>query len=58
MNVLHTSIFTDPTGCGKLHLVSSLTEKSCDKYFNYNIIILPTLQWKKIFHVNEIGNPY
>ena len=58
MKVLHTSIFTGPTGCGKLHLVSNLTEKSFNKYFNYNINILPTLQWEKVCHVNEIGNPY
>ena len=41
---LHTNIFIDQTGCGKTHLVLELIEKEYNKYFDYVVIICPTLQ--------------
>ena len=37
-------------GCRKTHLVLDLIEKEYNKYFNYIIIICPSLQWNKINH--------
>ena len=39
----HVPVLTDPTICGKSHLVLDLAEKECNKHFNYIIIIFPTL---------------
>ena len=39
----HTTIFTDPTGCGKTDLVLDLIEKEYNKHFDYIIIISLTL---------------
>ena len=39
----HTTIFTDPTSCGKTHLVLDLIEKEYNRHFDYIIIICPTL---------------
>ena len=53
----HTTIFTGPTGCGKSHLVLVLIEKEYNKYFDYIIIICPTLRWNKMDHArNYIKN--
>ena len=46
----HRTIFTGPTGCGKTHLVLDLIEKEYNKYFDYIIIICPTLRWNKTYH--------
>ena len=46
----HTTIFTGPTGCGKINLVLDLMEKEYSKYFDYIIIIYPTLRWNKTYH--------
>ena len=40
----HTSIFIIQTGCGKTDLVLELIEKEYNKYFDYVVIICPTLQ--------------
>ena len=40
-NEPHTTIFTDPTGCGKTHLVLDLIEKEYKKHFDYIFIIYP-----------------
>ena len=32
----YTTIFTDPTGCGKTHLVLDLIEKEYNKNFDYH----------------------
>ena len=42
---LHTQLFPCPSGCRKRYLVLDLTNKEYNKYFNYIIIISPTLQW-------------
>ena len=41
---LHTSIFIDQMGCGKTHLVLELIEKEYNNFFDYIIIIFPTLR--------------
>ena len=38
-----TTIFTDPTSCGKTDLVLDLIEKEYNKHFDYIIIISLTL---------------
>ena len=53
----HTTIFTDPTGCGKSHLILDLIGKEYNKHFDYIITICPTLQWNKMYHAsNWINN--
>ena len=47
----HTVIFTGQTGCGKTHLVLDLIEKEYKKHFDYIVIICPTLQVNKTYHV-------
>ena len=41
---LHTSIFIVQTGCSKTDLVLELIEKEYKKYFDYVVIICPTLR--------------
>ena len=41
---LHTSIFIGQTGCSKTDLVLELIEKEYNKYFDYVVIICPTLR--------------
>ena len=48
-----TTIFTDPTGCGKTDLVLDLIEKEYNKHFDYIIIISLTLWWNKKYHAKE-----
>ena len=49
----HTTIFTNPRGCGKTHLVLDLIEKEYNKHFDYIIIIWPTLPWNKTYHFKD-----
>ena len=46
----HAAIFTGQTNCGKTHLVLELIENQYSKYFDYIIIICPTLRWNKTCH--------
>ena len=46
----HTTIFTGQTGCGKTHLILDLIEKEYNKYFDYIIIIYPTLRLNNTYH--------
>ena len=46
----HTSIFTGPTGCGKMHLVLNLIETEHKKHFDYIIIICSILRSNKTYH--------
>ena len=47
----HTSIFIGQTGCGKTHLVLELIEKEYNKYFDYIVIICPTIgENNKAYH--------
>ena len=46
----HTSIFIFQTGCGKTHLVLWLIEKEYNKYFDYVVIICPTLRENDTYH--------
>ena len=48
-----TSIFIGQTGCGKTHLVLELIGKEYNKYFDYIIIICPTLQESKTYHAKK-----
>ena len=51
---LHTSIFIDQTGCGKTQLVLELIEKEYNNFFDYIIIIFPTLRENnKTYHAKE-----
>ena len=49
----HTTIFTGQTGCRKTHLVLDLIGKEYKKHFNYIVIICPTLQVNKTYHVRD-----
>ena len=50
----HTSIFIAQAGCGKTYLVLELIEKEYNKYFDYIIIICPTLRENnKTYHAKE-----
>ena len=40
----HTGIFIGPMGCGKTHLVLDLIDNEYKRYFDYIIIICPTLR--------------
>ena len=51
---LHTNIFIDQTGCGKIHLVLELIEKEYNNHFDYIVIICPTLpENNKAYHSKE-----
>ena len=43
----HTNTFTGPPGCGKTHLVLDLIKKGNEHFFDYIVIICPTLQCDK-----------
>ena len=45
----HTSIFIGPIGCGKSHLDLDVIEKEYSKYFDYIILICPTLRWNNTY---------
>ena len=49
----HTTIFTGPTGCGKIHHVLDLMEKENKKHFDYIIFIHPTIRWNKTYHARD-----
>ena len=51
----HTSIFIDQTEGGKTHLVLELIEKEYNNYFDYIIIICPTLrEYNKTYHGSKV----
>ena len=49
----HTTRFTGQTNCGKTHLVLELIEKEHNKYFDYVVIIIPTLRENFAYHGRE-----
>ena len=49
----HTSIFIGQTSCGKTQLVLELIEKEYNKYFDYIVIICPTLRENDTYHAEE-----
>ena len=49
----HTTTFTNPTGCGKTHLVLDLIEKEYSKHFDYIIIICATLRCNETYHSKD-----
>ena len=49
----HTTIFTGPTKCGKIHLVLDFIEKEYNKHFNYIVIIFLRLQYNKTYHSRD-----
>ena len=44
----HTALFVAPIGVGKTHLALELLEKEYKNYFDFIIIICPTLK-----HIND-----
>ena len=49
----HTVIFIGQIRCGKTHLVLDLIEKEYKKFFDYSIIIKPTLRENETYHAKE-----
>ena len=49
----HTNIFIGQTGCGKTHFVLELIEKGYNRYFDFIVIICPTLQENSTYHAKE-----
>ena len=49
----YTAIFTGQTGCGKTHLVLDLIEKEYNKYFDYIVIIYPTLRENSTYYAQK-----
>ena len=49
----HTAIFIGQTGRGKTHLVLELIEKEYNEYFDFIIIICPTLRENSTYHAKE-----
>ena len=49
----HTAIFIGQTGRGKTHLVLELIEKEYNEYFDFIIIICPTLRENSTYHGKE-----
>ena len=49
----HTSIFIGQTGCGKTHFFLELIEKEYNRYFDFIVIICPTLQENSTYHAKE-----
>ena len=45
----HTALFVAPTGVGKTHLALSLLETEYRKYFNFIVIICPTLRYNSTY---------
>ena len=45
----HTALFVAPTGVGKTHLAFDLLEKEYKNYFDFIIIICPTLKHNKTY---------
>ena len=49
MKQQHTALFVAPTGVGKTHLALDLLEKEYKNYFDFIIIICPTLKHNKTY---------
>ena len=49
----HTAIFTGQTGCGKTRCVLKLIENEYNKYFDFIVIIYPTLRENSAYHPKE-----
>ena len=49
----HTALFVAPTGVGKTHLALNLLEKEYKNYFDFIIIICPTLKHNEMYRSRE-----
>ena len=49
MKELHTALFVAPTGVGKTHLALSLLETEYINYFDFIVIICPTLRYNSMY---------
>ena len=49
MKELHTALFIAPTGVGKTHLALSLLENEYRNYFDFIVIICPTLRYNSTY---------
>ena len=49
MKKLHTALFIAPTGVGKTHLALSLLENEYGNYFDFIVIICPTLRYSSTY---------
>ena len=49
MKELHTALFVAPTGIGKTHLVLILLENEYRNYFDFIVIICPTLRYNSTY---------
>ena len=49
MKELHTALFIAPTGAGKTHLALSLLENEYRNYFDFVVIICPTLRYNSTY---------
>ena len=49
MKELHTALFMAPTGVGKAHLALSLPENEYRNYFDFIVIICPTLRYNSTY---------
>ena len=49
MKELHTALFVAPTGVGKTHLALSLIENEYRNYFDFIVIICPTLRYNSTY---------
>ena len=49
----HTAIFMGRTKCVKTHLVLDLVEREYNKYFDYIIIICPTIRDSETYYTKE-----
>ena len=45
----HTALFVAPTGVGKMHLALDLLESEYKNYFDFIIIICPTLKHNRTY---------
>ena len=45
----HTALFVAPTGVGKTHLALSLLENEYRNYFDFIVIICPTLRYNSTY---------
>ena len=50
----HTALFVAPTGVGKTHLALSLLETEYRNYFDFIVIICPTLRYNSTYKI-EVG---
>ena len=49
MKELHIALFVAPTGVGKTHLALSLLETEYRNYFDFIVIICPTLRYNSTY---------